>query len=135
MAKEKFIRGKCDDCKHDGLRANLRRLQEAENKLLEYELMERDKTYKDIVHGEAVGFSSLTPNDYYDTWEALKNRYFTGQYELPIPEIGQIGDLIISAVHPQEIPLTPEQEHLLRPSDTREGRRQMELEGINDTRK
>lgn len=36
------------------------------------------------------------------------------------------GELHIKKVYPVERPLTPEQEHLVRPADTREGRRQIE---------
>lgn len=78
--------------------------------------MERDKSIKDIIHGESVGFSNLKPADYWDAYEALRIGCFTGQYELPMPEVGLIGDLQLSAVRPEPIPLSPEQEHLLRPT-------------------
>lgn len=43
MALEKFIRGKKDDAKHDGLRSNIRRLQSANDKLTEADEIEAAK--------------------------------------------------------------------------------------------
>lgn len=36
MAKEKFIRGKRDDAKHDGLYSNTKRKQQAEHELKDF---------------------------------------------------------------------------------------------------
>lgn len=41
------------------------------------------------------------------------------------------GEILYQKVHPTEI-LTPEQQHLKRPSDTREGRRQSEIEALDN---
>lgn len=116
MAKEKFIKGKHDDCKHEGLRASRRRLEEAESKLYDY-LMERDKSFKDIIHGQKVNFNELKPDDYYDTFEALRSGHFTGQRMFPMEEVGLDGGMLVEAVNPIiEVELTPEQEYLLRPT-------------------
>lgn len=90
--------------------------------------MERNRSIHEILCGEAVRFVELRPKDYWETYEGLRVGKLRGQHQFSMPEVDLVGGLIITAVHPIEIPLTPEQQHLLRPSDTREGRRQMEAQ-------
>lgn len=78
--------------------------------------MERERSIKDVILGETVGFCEIRPSDYWSTYEALRIGTFKGQYELQLPEVGLIGDLQISAVKPDPVPLSPEQEHLIRPT-------------------
>lgn len=81
--------------------------------------MERDVRFKDIVHGAETDYRFIAPKDYMETFDALKEGHFVGQYTLDMPEVGFIGDLRVKAVNPAPIPLTPEQEqkitHLKRP--------------------
>lgn len=77
--------------------------------------MERNRTYKEVVHGEKVLFNEIQPRDYFDTYEALRHGYFNGQQRFHLPEVGITGGLEISKVS-KEVILTPEQEHLIRPT-------------------
>ena len=42
-------------------------------------------------------------------------------------QLGMDGEIYLQKVHPIEPPLSPEQQHLQRPPDTREGRRLREV--------
>lgn len=49
MSKEKFISGKKDDCKHEGKRGEIKRIQEAENQLKDYwQQPEQESPYKEF---------------------------------------------------------------------------------------
>ncbi len=53
--------------------------------------------------------------------------HFEWRKDRTTAQYGMDGEIYYQNHHPIEI-LTPEQKHLQRPSDTREGRRQMEIE-------
>lgn len=70
-------------------------------------------TFDEIVHGERVIFHDLKPADYWPTFDALKEGFFIGQYNLE-------GGLEVSALHPV-IEQTSEQERLCRPTELKNG--------------
>lgn len=78
--------------------------------------MERNRTYKEVLHGQRVIFNEMQPSDYFDTYEALRIGKFTGQHRFDMPEVELTGGLEISIVTPVEAPPTLEEVHLLRPT-------------------
>lgn len=74
-------------------------------------------SHKEIALGQGAYFHEIDPDDdnYYKTIDSLRAGYFKGQYGFHMPEVGLIGDLYILPVNSESVPLTAEQEHLLRP--------------------
>ena len=75
-------------------------------------------------------FSSDLPFFGNVVWDLYHQGKVHGQEEFYIPYDENFrGEMYWKNHHPIPKPLTPDQQRLLRPSDTREGRRQLENEG------
>lgn len=79
--------------------------------------MERDKTYQQVLQGERIPINQIRPQDYRAVFNGLKSERVGGQRTLPIPELDLDGGIVLFTSNPDPIPLSPEQEHLLRPVD------------------
>lgn len=58
--------------------------------------------------------------------------HFDWRADRTTAQLGMDGEIYYQNMYPIKPPLTPEQQHLKRPSDTREGRRQSEIEALDN---
>lgn len=78
--------------------------------------------YHRYMRGESIPVSDLNTSDGLRLYGEII--HFDWRKDQATKQPSLDGEIFIQKVHPL-IELTPEQEHLLRPTDTREGRRQL----------